>query len=47
MVCKIHRGEEFKMKTFLSALFTLAFSQLALADTTYVCSHGDSSYNFV
>ena len=30
------------MKTFLSALFTLAFSQLALADTTYVCTHGDS-----
>ncbi|MEJ2094503.1 MAG: hypothetical protein P8X93_04900 [Gammaproteobacteria bacterium] len=30
------------MKTFISTLLTLCFSQIALADTTYVCTHGDS-----
>lgn len=29
------------MKIFITILFTICFSQVALADTTYVCNQGD------
>lgn len=29
------------MRIFIGMLFTLCFSQVALANTTYVCTHGD------
>ena len=29
------------MRIFIGMLFTVCFSQVALANTTYVCTHGD------